>query len=167
MNHTKIAPSDPARTTHRQPCRPSGCCGTSHHESSATDGQRGETHDLAESDRAAAQFPRHQLGDVSVYRDQLDADANAGDHAPQDDSVRRVLKSHLDRRGGVPQQRSCENQMASETIRHETENQRADKQSRESGGDEAGEPVEAEKRGGGAGEKSAAHQSRPDVGSEK
>ncbi len=74
--------------------------------------QRGESHDLAEGNRAAAQLPRHQLSDVSVYRDQLDADAHARDHAPQDNSPRRVLERHHDRGGGVPQQRRCENQAA-------------------------------------------------------
>src|SRR5580698_6048987 len=78
-----------------------------------------------------------------------------------------MLARHHYRCGGVPQQRSCENQAPAVAIGGETEEQRADEESCERGCDEAGESVEAEERRGRACEEPAAYQTGPDVGGEK
>src|SRR5271154_4349198 len=74
INQTMIAPTDPSNTTQRQPSIPKGLRGTRSHE----------------------------LGDECIDRYQLDPDADAGNHSPDQDSRGACLESHDDRTDGVP-----------------------------------------------------------------
>ena len=55
------------------------------------DGNGDEHHRLVDREGAAAHPARHQFGDVGVDGDDLDADADAGDEAPQQHARRTVV----------------------------------------------------------------------------
>ncbi len=92
---------------------------------------------LIDGERAAAQVGRHQFGEIRVDGDQLHADADAGDEAPQVETEHVVLERHDDACGGVPKQRVSEDGAAAEPVGGEADERGSDEESGEHGGDEA------------------------------
>src|SRR5450759_3298913 len=82
-------------------------------------GNHAELYDLVHSEGAASKMFGHEFGDVGVNSHQLNADADAGDHAPGDDANRCVLEGHDDGGSRVPQQRAGENHAPPEPVRRE------------------------------------------------
>ena len=90
-----------------------------------------ELEELVVGERAAAMGQRHQLGDIGIDRDQLDADADAGDEAPQVDAETGGLERH-DRGGDrVPDQREREDGSPAVLVGDVAKEDRADEQAGE------------------------------------
>ena len=122
---------------------------------------------LIDRERAAAQVGRHQFRQIGVDGDQLDADADAGDEAPQVEAEDIVLERHDDARDGVPEQRVSEDGAAAETVGHEADERGSDEESGEHGGDEARDAGGAEEAGRGGRQDAGADQAGGDVAGEE
>jgi hypothetical protein len=118
---------------------------------------------LIDREGAAAHRTRHQLGDIGVDGDDLDADADPGDETPQQQAAGCALARHRHRRRGVAKQRKGEDRPPSEPVGQEAQEERAGEQSGKGRGDEGANPRKAEKRLRGRGQQPRASESRCDV----
>jgi hypothetical protein len=100
-------------------------------------GEKGGKRDSDELDRLidgkspAANRLGHELADVGIDGDQLDADADAGDEAPQQDAAARILRRHDASRQRIPEQRVGEDHAPPEFVGDGSENDRPKKQANE------------------------------------
>ncbi|GCC49454.1 hypothetical protein chiPu_0033376, partial [Chiloscyllium punctatum] len=124
-------------------------------------------HSLVDRKGPAAHPARHQLGDVGVDGDDLDADSDPGDEAPQQEAARRGLARHDDGRCAVEQQRVSEDGLAPVTIGEEAEAEGADEQAGESRRDEGADAGEAEEGLRRRGHQPAAREARRDIAGEE
>ena len=136
MNQTNSAPTEPITTTQRQPSKPNGAVRHQQVGEQGDDRHDGELDHLVVGEGAAADVLGHQLGDVGVDGDQLDADADAGDQAPEADAEAAGLERHDQRGGAVEQQREGEDRAPAVFVGDEAEDEGADEQAGEGGGDE-------------------------------
>ena len=88
IHHTTPAPSEPISTTKRQPSMPNGLAGTSCHASSATIGMAANCTIWLSAKARPRTCLGHDLGDVGVDGDELDAHTDAGEEAPEIESQR-------------------------------------------------------------------------------
>ncbi len=86
MNQITMAPAEPISTTQRQPSKSERRDGHQQECEERHDRHGEELEELVVGEGAAAMRPRHQFGNVGVDRHQLDADADAGDEAPEIDA---------------------------------------------------------------------------------
>ena len=127
------------------------------------DGDGGELHDLVEREGAAAEFLRHDLGDVGVDGHELDADAHAGKKPPQIEAQRRRLKRHHGGRRHVPKERQREDRAAPEAVGEEAQERRADEKACEKRRDESRDTVRVEEAFRGEHEDVRVHEARRDI----
>lgn len=124
----------------------------------------GDEHDRLIHRKGASTHPaRHQLGDVGIDGDDLDADADPGEEAPEQQAFRRGLAGHDHRRRAVAEQRTSEDRAAAKTVGEEAEEEGADEQAGEGCSDEGADAGEAEEGRCRRGEQSAAAEPRRDI----
>ena len=116
---------------------------------------------------AAAMRFRHQLREIGVDRDQLDADADAGDEAPEIEPEGIGLERHDDARDRVPQQRQREDRAPAEAVGGNTEQHRADEEAGEERCDEARDAGGAEQARRGGRQDAARDKARRDIAGEQ
>ena len=132
------------------------------------DDRHGRIHDaLVVGEGGPALLLGHQLGQIGVDVHQLDAEADAGDEPPQIDGLRRRLKRHDQRAGGIPEQREGEDRAAAEAVGEPAESERADEHPGEQRGDEAGEALQVEQALRGRLEQPGFEHAERDVGREE
>ncbi len=128
------------------------------------DDRHGDEHDRLVHRKGASTNPaRHQLGDVGIDGDDLDADADAGEEAPEQQAFRRGLAGHDHGCRGIAEQRIGEDRAAAKTVGEEAEEEGADEQAGKGRGDEGADAGEAEEGRCRRREQSAAAQTRRDV----
>ena len=167
IHQTKTAPSAPISTTQRQPSSPSGAIGTSCHARNATTGTAHELDHLVVGKGAAAERFRHELREIGVDGDELDADADTGDEAPEIEPEGIGLERHDDARHRVPQQREREDRAPAEAIGGKAEQQRAEEETGEERRDEARDAAGAEQPRRGRRQDTLRHKARRDVAGEQ
>ena len=127
------------------------------------DRHRDEHHGLVDRERAAAHPARHELGDIGVDGDDLDADADPGKEAPQQHAAGGGLERHDHRRRAIGEQRPGEDRAAAEPVGEEAEEERSDEQSGKRRRNERADAGEAEERVAWWRSKLAAGQPRRDI----
>jgi hypothetical protein len=114
--------------------------------------------------KGAATHPaRHQLGDIGVDGDDLDADADAGEKPPQQHAAGCGLACHRHRRRGIAEQRPGEDRAPSEPVGEKTQKEGADEQPGKGRRHKRADPRKTEKGLGRGGQQSAAGKARRDV----
>jgi hypothetical protein len=120
-----------------------------------------ELHALIERERSATDVPWHQFRDVGVDGDQLHADTDASDHAPQADAKAGALERHDQRGGAIRQHGEGEDRPPSVFVSDKPKDESSDEQAEEGRGDEQRRTREHPDRH--PGQKPSLHQSRSDV----
>src|SRR6185295_20144019 len=95
---------------------------------------RAELHHLVEGEGAPAHVSRHELSDVAVDGDELYADPDAGDGAPEVETEGARLERHDGGGQRVPEERGREDHAPAEAVGDEAEQCRADEKTGEEGG---------------------------------
>ena len=122
---------------------------------------------MIDGEGAAPHPARHQFGDIRIDGDDLDADADPGDEAPQQYAIRRGLAGHHHRGRAIAEQREGEDGAAAEFVGEEAEEERADEQSGKGRGDKGADPGKAEKSLRCGCQQAAAVEARRDVAGEE
>ena len=131
------------------------------------DRHRDEHHGLIDCEGTAAHPAWHQLGDIGVDGDDLDADADPGKEAPQQQAAGGSLERHDHRGCTVGEQGPGEDRAPAEAVGEKAEEEGADEQSGECRRDECADAGEAEEGVRGGRQQFAAAKARRDIAGEK